>query len=130
MTQREIEIILARNLAEHLATPFFIVDPQGNLLFYNETAGDVLGYQFDVTGPMPLNQWATMFHPFDSSGNPLPPDELPLVITLKTRLPAHKNFWIRGFDGTLREIEVTAFPLIGQTHRFIGAAAVFWERLP
>jgi hypothetical protein len=30
-------------------------------------------------------------------------------------------------DGTLREIEVTAFPLIGQAGRFIGAVAFFWE---
>jgi PAS domain-containing protein len=130
MAQREIEIILARNLAEHLATPIFIVDPEGGLLFYNEPAEVVLGYRFDETGPMPASQWATVFHPFNSTGDPLAPDDLPLIVTLKTQLPAHKSFWIKGFDGTLREIEVTAFPLIGQTQRFIGAVAVFWETLP
>jgi hypothetical protein len=27
----------------------------------------------------------------------------------------------------LREIEVTAFPLVGQADRFLGAIAIFWE---
>lgn len=127
MTQREIEIILARNLAEHLATPVFIVDPSGDLLFYNEPAEAVLGVQYDETGPMPADRWTTIFHPVDNTGKPLPPEELPLMIALKTFLPAHKSFWIKGLDGALREIEVTAFPLIGQTQRFVGAVAIFWE---
>lgn len=127
MTQREIEVILARNLAEHLATPVFIVDTSGNLLFYNEPAEIILGVCYDETGPMPAERWTTIFHPVDSAGNPLVPDELPLIIALKTFLPSHKNFWIKGLDGTLREIEVTAFPLVGQTQRFVGAVAIFWE---
>jgi hypothetical protein len=27
----------------------------------------------------------------------------------------------------MQEIEVTAFPLIGQTNRFLGGIAIFWE---
>ena len=127
MTQREIETILARNLAEHLALPVFIVDPAGDLLFYNEPAELVLGCRYDETGPMPAQQWATIFLPVDIAGNPLAPEELPLINTIKTHLPGHKSFWIKGLDGALREIEVTAFPLIGQTQRFVGAIAIFWE---
>ena len=41
--------------------------------------------------------------------------------------PAHRSFWIRGLDGQLRKIEVTAFPLVGQAERFLGAIAIFWE---
>jgi hypothetical protein len=27
----------------------------------------------------------------------------------------------------MREIEITAFPLIGQADRFLGGIAIFWE---
>jgi PAS domain-containing protein len=127
MPQREIEIILARHLAEHLTLPIFIVDPQGDLLFYNEPAGAILGYHYDETGPMPASQWATVFQPFDSAGRPLMPDDLPLVVAIKTQQPAHKNFWIKGLDDSLRQIDVMAFPLIGLAQQFLGAIAIFWE---
>jgi len=127
MSQQEIEVILARHLAEYLAMPIFIVEPNGDLLFYNEPAESILGLRYDETGPMPASEWATVFQPVDENGNPLPPDELPLVIALTHRCPAHKNFWIHGLDGTMRQIEVTAFPLKVQADRFLGALAIFWE---
>lgn len=127
MSQHEIELILARHLSEHLAVPVFIVDPAGDLLFYNEPTEVILGYRFDETGPMPLSRWSTIFQPMDQDGRPLSPEELPLVIAITTGQPAHKSFWIRGMDGALRQIAVTGFPLIGQAGRFLGAVAIFWE---
>jgi len=127
LSQQEIEIILSRHLAEHLAMPIFIVNPAGDLIFFNEPAEIILGYRFDETGSMPASEWATVFQPYDSAGNPLYPDDLPLIIAITERFPAHKTFWIRGLDDSLRQIEVTAFPLIGQGERFLGAVAIFWE---
>jgi hypothetical protein len=63
----------------------------------------------------------------DADGKPIPPDELPLMIATIQRRPAHRLFWIRGLDGNLRGIEVTALPLIGQANRFLGGIAIFWE---
>jgi len=127
MSQKEVEVILTRQLASYLATPIFIVDPQGNLVFYNEPAERILGYRFDETGEMPLTEWATLFHPCDGAGNRLPPEKLPLVIALRERCPSHSQFWISGLDGTVHNIQVTAFPLICQSERFLGAVAMFWE---
>jgi hypothetical protein len=127
MSQQEIEVILARHLAEYLAIPIFIVNPVGDLIFYNEPAEIILGTRYNETGSMPAQEWSTVFQPVDQKGNPLPPEELPLIIALTKRCPAHKNFWIQGLDGKLREIEVTAFPLIGQADRFLGGIALFWE---
>lgn len=127
MSQQEIEVILSRHLAECLAMPIFIVNPDGDLIFYNEPAEAILGQSYTETGMMPAKEWATIFQPFDSEGNPLPPDELPLVIALREHHPAHRLFNIHGKDGVAREIEVTAFPLIGQADRFLGALAIFWE---
>lgn len=127
MPQQEIEVILARHLAEYLAMPIFIVNPDGDLIFYNEPAEVVLGTRYNETGTMPASEWSTIFQPVDSEGNTISPEELPLMIALTKRYPAHKNFWIRGLDGRLREIDVTAFPLIGQADRFLGGIAFFWE---
>ena len=127
MSQQEIEVILARHLAEYLAMPIFIVNPVGDLIFYNEPAEAILGTRYNETGSMPAKEWSTIFQPVDQQGAPIPPDELPLMIALKQHCPAHKDFWIKGLDGRLREIEVTAFPMIGQADRFLGGIAFFWE---
>jgi len=120
-------MILARHLASYLAMPIFIVDPQGNLMFYNEPAESILGRRYEETGEMPVAVWSTIFKPTDEDGAPIDPDSLPLVIALARRCPAHRGFWIRGLDGVLRHIEVVAFPLVGQADRFLGAIAIFWE---
>lgn len=130
MSQQEIEVILSRHLAEYLAMPIFLVNPQGDLIFYNEPAEAILGKRYNETGSMPATEWSIVFHPMDHDGSPIPPQELPLMIALTQRRPAHRNFWIRGLDGAAREIELTAFPLIGQAGRFLGAIAIFWEITP
>lgn len=127
MMQKEIEVILARQLADYLTTPIFIVDPQGNLLFYNGPAEKVLGLRFEETHEMPVEVWSSVFKPTDESGNPLNAESLPLVIAHTQRRPAHRGLWIRGMDGVPRRLEVTAIPLIGQAGGYLGAMAIFWE---
>ena len=127
MSQQAIEVILARQLADYLALPVFLVDPDGSLVFYNEPAERILGHRYEDTGPMPAQMWSTIFLPTDEDGNPLAPEQLPLIVALQEKRPAHSGFWIRGLDGVLRHIEVSAFPLIGQSDRYLGALALFWE---
>jgi PAS domain-containing protein len=126
MTQ-PIELILMRELAGHLATPIFVVDTAGDLLFYNEPAERLLGSHFDETGKMPFAEWSTVFTPTDAQGTLIPPDELPLAVAVQKRRPAQGDMWIRGLDGEQREISVTAIPLQGQWGEDFGAAAIFWE---
>ena len=127
MAQHEVEVILARHLAENLALPMFIVDPQGNLIFFNEPAEGVLGLRFGDTGLLPASEWSTMFEPVDANGKTIAPEELPLVIAMTQSHPAHKGFWIRDLNKNLRQIELTAFPLIGQSGHISAAVAIFWE---
>jgi len=127
MSQQEIEVILSRHLAEHLAMPIFIVDPEGNMLYYNEPAEMILGIRYQDTGSMPASEWSTIFQPSEQNGTPIRPEELPLMLAMMKRHPAHRRFWIRGLDGAQRQIELTAFPLVGQADRFVGAIAIFWE---
>lgn len=125
--QQEIETILCRHWASHLQTPVFLVDPDGNLLYYNEAAEPILGRRFAETGEMSAAVWGTAFSTTDENGDPVQPDELPLSVALAEKRPANLRFWIVGLDNDRRYIETTAIPLIGQANRFLGAVAFFWE---
>jgi PAS domain S-box-containing protein len=127
MSQKELEVILTRQLASYLAMPIFLVDPDGLLVFYNEPAEAILGLRFEETGELGAAEWSALFSPTDADGAALSPEALPLVITLRTRSPAHRDFWITGKDGRKRHLAVTTLPLIGQAGRFLGGMAVFWE---
>ncbi len=127
MLQRDIEIILMRQLASYLVVPIFVVDTEGTMLFYNEPAEALLGRQFDEAGEMPLREWSTVFRPRDEDDSPLAPDNLPLVIALRKRIPATRRIRITGLDGVARQLDFVAFPLQGQGNRILGAAALFWE---
>jgi len=126
MTQ-PIEIILMRELADHLATPIFVVDAEGDLLFYNEPAERLLGTRFDETGMLAFAEWSTMFAPTSAEGTPIPPEGLPLAIAVQQGRPAQGGMWIHSLDGERRELTVTAIPLQGQWGEHLGAAAIFWE---
>jgi PAS domain-containing protein len=125
--QYEIEIILCRHWASYLNTPIFIVDPQGNLAYYNEPAEKILGRRFAETGEMPMEEWSSVFKITDENHNPLKPEEIPLSIALRECRPIHMGLWLAGLDDVRRRIQTTCFPLIGQADRFLGAVALFWE---
>jgi len=127
VSQQAIELILCRHWGNHLQTPVFLVDPEGNLLFYNDPAGRILGRRFAENGPMSAAEWSTAFRATDDNDVPIDPDKLPLRVALAERQPAHMRFWIVGLDNYRRYIETTALPLIGQADRFLGAVAFFWE---
>lgn len=127
MSQKEVEIILTRQLASYLSMPIFVVDPEGKLLFYNEPAELILGQRFEETGELPLNEWSTLFVPTSEDGQAVDADHLPLVIALRDRRPAHGPLRIVGLDGKQRVLAITALPIIGQAGRFLGAMAIFWE---
>jgi PAS domain-containing protein len=130
MAQREIEVILTRQLASCLTLPIFIVGPDGTLIFYNEPAEAILGHRFEETGEMPAKEWSSVYRATDSADQPVPGERLPLMIALREHRPAHDVLWIRGRDQVRRRIATTAFPLIGQAGRHLGAVAIFWEVAP
>lgn len=130
MWRKDIEIILARQLASYLSIPIFIVDRDGNLLFYNEPAEVMLGQRFQDMGMINAEAWSALFQPMDEQERPMPLEALPLTQAMRERQPIHCDFWIRGLDGIKRHIDVTAIPLIGLAGRFVGGIAIFWEREP
>ncbi len=124
--QHPVELILARGFTSNLATPAFLVDEWGNLIFYNEAAGELLGVRFEDAGAMRPDEWGARFEPTDDDGQPLSLEELPLTIALDHGRPAHRPMQIRSAEGEPRSIEVTAFPVVGRSGPR-GALAIFWE---
>jgi hypothetical protein len=121
-------LILAREFASNLATPLFVVDPDGNLVYYNEPAEIVLGRRFAESGELTAQEWSTVLTPTSiEDGSPLPLTQLPLGIALTERRPAHRPVRILGLDGVARTLSVTAFPLFARKDEFVGAVAIFWE---
>lgn len=125
--QLAVELILGRQLASYLGVPIFIVDPRGDMVYYNESAEAILGIRFEETGRMPMAEWSRVFTPTDAHGTPIEPDNLPLVIALQQGRPACDEFYILGLDESTRLIQVIGIPVIGQAGKRLGAMAVLWE---
>jgi PAS domain-containing protein len=128
MPQRDVGLILMRQLASGLAVPMLLADEAGDLLFFNEAAETLLGQRFDDVGELHLQERQAIFAFRDEGGESLTVEQTPLVVALNERRPVHRRVWMRGFDGGDNEVEVTAFPLLGGGGHLIGAVAMFWAR--
>jgi PAS domain-containing protein len=117
-------LIQARNLITNMALPAFLTDPEGGLLFFNDAAAAVLGTAFEEVGRLPREEWARQFGPYDDEGRPMAADELPLARALQEGRPAQGHFHAR-LDGELREVEVSALPLLEPGY-FEGVLLAFW----
>ncbi len=126
--QKSLVLILARDLADKLASAMFVVDHEGRLVYFNEPAERMLGRSFADVGPVPMDVWANAFGPITvEGGRVLTLEELPLIVALHERKPVHKQLAVTTPSGEVRQIAATAFPLFARTDEFEGAAAVFWE---
>ena len=122
-----IQIILTRQLAGYLSVPLFLVDPKGDLLYYNEPAEAIIGRRFDETGALPAAVWSSMLRAVDADGQPIASAERPLMITVAEHRPVYKRFFLQDLNGVRRQIDVAAIPIMGLQGEFLGAAALFWE---
>lgn len=127
MASRSVELILLKQVAGYLATPVFLVDADGTLLFYNEPAEEILGIRYEEKGEMPLTEWEAMFHQADASGTPIAPEDLPITVALREDRPVQGDCWIKGMDGVFRHLAITALPLDGERGVSLGAMAVVWR---
>ena len=128
--QHNLVMIVARDLMSRLATPAFLVDADGTLVYFNEAAEPVLGTTYAEAGELRAGDWATEWDPRDENDTPIPLEDLALGIAFREGRAAHHAVRITGEDGIVRDIEVTAFPLCPRPDVILGAIAVFWERSP
>lgn len=124
--QRPVEIILARSVMGNMGTPAMLVDVGGELVFFNDAAAGVLGLRFEEAAQFDAAQWAERFSVSDDDGRPVPADELPLMIALHRERPAHRRLWFCRAAGDERQLDVSAFPIVGN-EGVRGAMAIFWD---
>jgi PAS domain-containing protein len=127
VVQHHLVLILARDFASRLATPVFLVDVEGAVIYFNEAAERVLGRRYVEGVGMTAEEWGTAFAPTDDDGAPIELSGLPLGIAILERHPDHRMLRIRSLDGIERRIEATAFPLFAHEDECLGAIAIFWE---
>lgn len=119
-------LIAARAFAEKLATPTFIADNDGRLVYYNEAAESVLGRTFAEAGEMRASEWSAMFTVRGEDGTEVPLEEMPGGIALLQHRPAHGRIRITALDGIERRISVTGLPLFAKPGQAVGMVAYFW----
>jgi PAS domain-containing protein len=124
--QRNVALILARELAVNLATPMWIWDEEGTLAYMNEPAEAIVGRRQQDLGTLHQTDFP-QFQPEDLDGNPIDPSQLPSAIALRERRATHRVVRIMGLDGVKRTIEGSAFPLFTRGDQFVGAVSLFWE---
>ena len=54
---KSLPLILARELAANLATPMFLIDGRGMLVYYNDAAALLLGKSFAEVGEITANEF-------------------------------------------------------------------------
>jgi PAS domain-containing protein len=128
--QKDLVLILARDMAARLATPIFVVDAEGTLVFFNEAAEALLGQPFSEMGEVSVDRWSETFRSVDSDGVPIPRADLPLGVALIEGRPAHREIDLVAADGVTRHLAATAIPLQRHPGETVGAVALFWERSP
>jgi PAS domain-containing protein len=123
--EQPLLLIQARNLITGLALPAFLTDPDGRLLFFNDAAAALLGRRFEEVGQLAQEEWAREIGPFDDEGKPLATDSLPLARAVRDGRPTQGTFYAKLEGGGLREVEVSALPLL-EPGFYEGALVVFW----
>jgi hypothetical protein len=123
---KSLPLILAREFAANLATPMFLIDANGILVFYNDAAALLLGKPFAELGEITANEFGAMLEMTTLDGEPVRRRDSPAGIAFYQRRPAHAKVLATTFDGSRRTYEATAYPLFATADEMHGVIAVFW----
>jgi PAS domain-containing protein len=124
---KSLPLILARELASNLATPMFLMDASGTLVFYNDAAELLIGKPFAELGEIASEEFGQVLELRDGEGAPLRRRDTPAGIAFFERRPAHLQLSATGYDGVRRLVEATAYPLFGAEGEMHGVVNVFWQ---
>jgi PAS domain-containing protein len=124
---RSLPLILARELSANLATPMFLLDATGTLVYYNDAAEQMLGRTYAELGPVSADEFGTMLQLADTDGTPLRRRDSPAGIAFINREPSHRKLVATTLDGRRETFECTAYPLFGKADQMHGVLALFWK---
>ena len=124
---KPLPLILAREIASNLATPMFLLDAEGMLVFYNDAAETLIGKPFAELGEIPAGDFGAVLSLATPEGEMIRRRDSPAGVAFFERRPAHQTLLATGYDGVRRMLEATAYPLFGAVGELCGVISVFWE---
>ena len=127
---KSLPLILARELASNLATPMFLIDADGVLVYYNDAAAILLGRPWGELGEIPAEEFGAALELATPDGEHMSRRASPSGVALFERRPAHASVLATSYNGVRRSYEATAYPLFGATGDMHGVISVFWEHDP
>jgi PAS domain-containing protein len=122
-----LPLILARELAANLATPMFLIDAEGTLVYLNEAAEVMLGRGLAELGTITAAEFGTRLELAEPDGRPMRRRDSPPGVALLQHQPCHRTLLASALDGSRKRFEVTAYPLFGKVGQMHGVLTVFWE---
>ena len=125
-----LPLILARELASNLATPMFLLNQDGVLVYFNDAAEKIIGKPFAEVGPVDAMEFSGIFRLTQIDGTPISRGLSPTGIAFLQRRPSHQVLLATGLDGVRRTVQATAYPLFGASDELLGVVTVFWEGAP
>jgi hypothetical protein len=124
---RSLPLILARELSANLATPMFLLDGSGTLVYFNDGAELMLGRTYAELGAVTADEFGAMLQLADVDGTPLRRRDSPAGVAFINREPSHRRLVASTLDGRRETFECTAYPLFGKEDQMHGVLAVFWK---
>ncbi len=120
MPNQEIEFILARQLSEFLSSPIAIVDHDGRMIYYNESAEFILGKKFNESGEIESREWDERIYD-ENKTNIVKMLDLPFLKVLSGRTIIEGEYWMRSFEEIEQKVRFICIPLVGMAQRELGA---------
>src|SRR3954447_7972764 len=102
---KSLPLILARELSANLATPMFLLDATGTLVFYNDAAELMLGRSHAELGVVTADEFGAMLQLADVDGTPLRRRDSPAGVAFINREPSHRRLQATTLDGRRETFE-------------------------
>jgi PAS domain-containing protein len=126
-SEPSLPLILARELAANLATPMFLIDAEGILVYFNEAAELLLGKSYGEVGGITALEFGAMLELGNVDGTPMRRRDSPAGVAFYEREPSHRTLLATTLEGARQPFEVTAYPLFGHVDEMHGVLTVFWR---
>ena len=126
-SEPSLPLILARELAANLATPMFLIDAGGTLVYFNEAAELLLGKSYGEVGGITALEFGATLELENVDGTPMRRRDSPAGVAFYDREPSHRTLLATTLDGARQPFEVTAYPLFGHVGDMHGVLTVFWR---
>jgi PAS domain-containing protein len=127
---KSLPLILARELSANLATPMFLLDARGMMVFYNDAAALLIGRPFTEMGEIAASEFGADLELATPDGAPLRRRDSPSGVAWLERRPAHQTILATMYNGRRLLLDNTAYPLFGAAGEMHGVISVFWEHTP